>query len=1735
MPYPYAVTREQIEAEQATGGPFGSAPIERSYTSAAMPQIKVPGYLDTLSSAWREYNWIVNAVQRDYETNYPIEEGFDVLDYIKGGPYEANPKPFLGVRSRKEADGVMAGLNREQRDKEVMAHSGFWGGVNAVAAGVATPETLLIPAGAFKAAKGGYSLWRSTGSWTGYGMAQAAITETGLKFTKYTPADNSEAIANVASATVLNALLGAAATKYMTGVERIRAQRAIDEVRKRAAAHNNPEGGLRADQATATPAGAAAAGDTVNVVPPYKGPDVEAAVAGRTIDRGDQGGVEPKSDGRLDTTKPSTTPLVLNRDTYVRPGEQVDTSLVASDVTAKTETALAQGSRVIYHVEDRPVEIVAVDRGMMADAQGQRWGVTALLQPTPGKRTEIEIIPREVPAGQRAYKPGEVPDEGMAPGIKLDAPISPEQAERIRARYENPGGPEVPPGARGVTVEDLAASPAAQSLSAAATDTRSGLLRRLVLPLTDRFAPTRRGLRETRPVEYRRAVLDVAEQPLETADAVDGVAATQGPAADRLIKIMRDPLLAVVGDHVDELWAQHRQLQPGRVAKLAQQVKDFANPPPPGTLTVEQFKEEASRVAAIVGAKSSYPEAQELAERIRRDVFDPFAKLAKETIPGFKLVEGEPYFPHNWNKELIIARRPDFKRQLTDKYVNDQSEAQIIRDRLVQLNEDLRDSLRTIGKIEGRKGTQVKRREELEARLEERAMELRATGARVSKLEESVGTLKEDLDFTQKFLDDLRVEYSDPLIRNYADELQRQVNRLRARDVPMTEAQMRGLEEEELRTILTGTTRRAAEMVVGRRKFPKLPSFLDWIAENGGVVDVGGDVASIVDKPPAGLINKQKNKAGRALGHELDSLAQVMRETFPSLRGRMDLDDNMILDWISESAHGRQPDFMIENVPDKLKADLEAAQLAAMLDETYARAGIEPPKKIADVAKVFRDARVEEGAIRLEDLDRVAQELESAGQGIPIGMRRIAAEEKVAARREDFAQMRTMIADTMRFRDARFRRLAEEEARSGEAGLAMERNIGRLGELEERASLAETRAGLLDWMLQIEQQKHDLIRKDIEAQVGLWQGTSANEAKAAIAAAEKAAAASALKQQDVGPQLPSARVGPRLKQGDKAVDRFVRRTLNRTDLDLTRAELEEVADDTINRILGSPDGRMPYDFESGGPRVGWKGGADSASPPRGPLHERRLDVTNEWAWDWIEHDIEKAAHQYINTMVPDLVWTKRFGDVDGTELFRKVDDGFKRLSREIDQNPNLSKAEKEKAQTRNEEERKASIEDLAAMRDQQRRVYGWSNDAVMQRAALYADHAKKIANIVSINSAPLASMADFAGPIIRHGMEVTYGEAFPLLMRMLRAKPGEDPFAEMLYHEIRGFGLGLDVALNRHRGMESWADVYASQSRFGKTLQTANDLSFAVNGLNFLTDIQKQWAGTVAHIVYIRAMRNWLADASTPFGKATEKEVARLASGGVDRAMAQRILDAIDADPKTLREGAGAKLVEVSNPGTWTDRQAATAFAGLVARDADIMVPTPGHESPNIMSHPTLGVLFQFKRILMAGTERILAANLQRSDAQALSGIFAAIVFGMASFKASSVLQGKDISDKPIAEWIREGIDRSNVTGLVSESNNMIKKLTGADVYRPFGAQEESTRFQSRSTLETILGPTAGRVNNIAQFVRNVGGENYSASDTRALRNAVIPWQNLWYIRGAVNKAEDGINHVFGVPERRPQ
>lgn len=660
---------------------------------------------------------------------------------------------------------------------------------------------------------------------------------------------------------------------------------------------------------------------------------------------------------------------------------------------------------------------------------------------------------------------------------------------------------------------------------------------------------------------------------------------------------------------------------------------------------------------------------------------------------------------------------------------------------------------------------------------------------------------------------------------------------------------------------------------------------------------------------------------------------------------------------------------------------------------------------------------------------------------------------------------------------------------------------GRGNQLADRASGREGEIESLHRQLIDETNNAHAMRGRLEKEIADWKGDTAQEAKAALKVRAEAERARAEKQ-EAGEYKGK---GERLTGADTAVDRAVKSILA-SDRDLSRQELESRAAEIINRINTAPDGRLPYDIASGGPQLGPPGERQEV---RGSLNARDFDIPTSMVKEFVNTDTEHVIASYLRTVIPDIHLTDRFGDVNMTEVFRKLDEEY---------DAKQADAKTPAAQTRLDNERKAMVRDLAATRDRIRNVYGWELAKNQANVARIANVARNWNLIADLGTSVFNRLNDATNAVWRHGLINVFGDGYlPFFKSMLGMGDG---FAGNARQSMKDMGVGIDSALGHLS--HQWGDVIDNNmpgSRFERALAWSAQKSMMVNLHGPWTDGMKTVAGTVAAADFLRTAERIAGD------MATKADIQRMAQAGIEPAMASRIW-------RAYKDGGGQEFgtgTHVANTADWTDIAARDTFRSAIGRSADMAVLTPGLEKPLWMSTPVVSLMGQFKSFVAAAHEKVLISNLQQADARTLQGLVAALGMGMISYRAYTLWSGAPTSDRP-QDWIKEAISRSAMTGWFSEINSMQAKFSGGttDMFRAIGADHPLSRRQSNSALSELLGPTYSQLEGMAGGVNDAFHGTWTAMDTHKFRQAI--WlQNLFAVRRLLDAAEDGFNEHLGV------
>jgi hypothetical protein len=175
------------------------------------PEPKPPSLGQIVSSAFNRENLVANMARKLSEERNPVEPDYNPMqdELVKGTRFEFEHAPkFAYAYSRRDTQQIIADIEREDRDNEILAAGGAAGIAASAVAGLLDP-TIFLPGGAYyKAGKSGLSILKTAASVSAAGAGTVALQETGLQLSQRTrPME--ESVMNVGAAALLAGFHGA--------------------------------------------------------------------------------------------------------------------------------------------------------------------------------------------------------------------------------------------------------------------------------------------------------------------------------------------------------------------------------------------------------------------------------------------------------------------------------------------------------------------------------------------------------------------------------------------------------------------------------------------------------------------------------------------------------------------------------------------------------------------------------------------------------------------------------------------------------------------------------------------------------------------------------------------------------------------------------------------------------------------------------------------------------------------------------------------------------------------------------------------------------------------------------------------------------------------------------------------------------------------------------------------------------------------------------------------------------------------------------------------------------------------------------------------------------------------------------------------------------------------------------------------------------------------------------------
>lgn len=524
-------------------------------------------------------------------------------------------------------------------------------------------------------------------------------------------------------------------------------------------------------------------------------------------------------------------------------------------------------------------------------------------------------------------------------------------------------------------------------------------------------------------------------------------------------------------------------------------------------------------------------------------------------------------------------------------------------------------------------------------------------------------------------------------------------------------------------------------------------------------------------------------------------------------------------------------------------------------------------------------------------------------------------------------------------------------------------------------------------------------------------------------------------------------------------------------------EAADIAHKVTRNIIGSERGTLDLKV------------MDDVAPKSGRLKERELDLPDSMLEPWLVNDIDNLSQAYIRTLGPEIEMTERFGDRNLDDAIQKVKDeyGVYKTKAAADRDDGALKS----LQKREEQD----IKDLLAIRD---RLYG--HFGAPKDPGSFFVRAGRLVRAVNytrlLGGQVISAMTDVAKLMMIHGAPKMAGSALRLATNLKAVGLGRN--------EARRMGIGLDFVLNS-RGV-ALGDIGEYSSYVEQAVARKVSDAFSLASLQSPWNaVMKSWASVMSQDDILKAA----AKLSTG-GAVSKRMTTRLAALGLDDDMLRRVAKQFDEHGTT--EG-----LRFGNSDKWKDVAAARAYEGAILKEVDSAVLTPGAgDLPLVYSTEWGKALLQFKSFSLSSVRRLqipVAQGLAQGDLNTMTGVMASFGLGASVYALKQIAADQPIETDP-KRFAMEVVDKS---GLMAWSGDILFPALWQ------AGSDDFSRWSDRQPVETLLGPVAGTVGDLysQRLPSKILAGDLSANDIHKLRR-LLPGQNLWYLRRAINRLEEG-------------
>jgi hypothetical protein len=576
------------------------------------------------------------------------------------------------------------------------------------------------------------------------------------------------------------------------------------------------------------------------------------------------------------------------------------------------------------------------------------------------------------------------------------------------------------------------------------------------------------------------------------------------------------------------------------------------------------------------------------------------------------------------------------------------------------------------------------------------------------------------------------------------------------------------------------------------------------------------------------------------------------------------------------------------------------------------------------------------------------------------------------------------------------------------------------------------------------------------------------------------------------------------------------------------AEATDIAHAVTRNILGTELGLLDTDKA-----------AFHNVPQSGRLQERTLKLPDIQLEKYLTGDIDVLSHSYLKSLAPQVEIMKMFRDdlrndgltggeqafrvatpdpQAGTSLkeWRNLTGPAKDITDEYAILKQRALAAGDNGQANALDKRlRSDLKDLAAVRDRLYGIYGApadSNSWIMRTGRVI----RSLNALRLLGTATWSHVPDLANIVMKRGLPRTMAAAAKLSTSLEALNLNRE--------QTHRIGAALDMIHNTTAaalgefGVES---NYAMQ----KTLNRATR-AFTIATLETpWIATCKMLASAAAHDEVLEAAGRAQRFAKRVGPDLSTNERTRFNQMGLDQNMLERI------DDQFGQYGKNVNGLRFGMTDQWHDQGAAQALDGVTTNAAEGSTLSPGAGDTPLWTSSEIGkAVFQFKTFGAVAIRRVtipLAQGLAHADLRSAQGLATLIAAGALTYTMKQLLSGQPIEKDP-GRYALEVLDKSNLLG-----------WTGEYFYPglwQFGMGNFS-RWGDRQTWETLGGPVAGTAVDAwdlrlpAKLIGTARGQGpqLKRQDIHRVRR-MLPGNQVWYLRRAVNAAEGHVGDAMGLP-----